>query len=155
MSALVLMAGAKPTKFCCKPLSHHARIYIEGHESAAMRHVLSFHACVTRAEHLELPGGQPWMPQRVPAGWAPGADMIADASVSQLGDAGLGAIIEEIGSVCLQRATLLPSQKKAFRLPPGFVEIAARDSSAATPPIPTTATPPSGATWDAEPQTTT
>lgn len=155
VGSLVLLAGGQPTRFHCRPLSHHARIFIDGHESAAMRHVLAFHACVMRAENLTLPSGAPWTPTRMPAGWTRDADMLSDASVTELGEAGLGAIIDEVGSVCLQRATLLPSQKKAFRLPPGFVEITARDSSAATPQIPTTATPPSGSTSDAEPPRTT
>lgn len=155
IAALVFLAGAKPTRFHCRPLSHHARIFVEGHEAASWRHVLAFHACVTRAENLELPTGQPWTPTRVPAGWSAGADMLADVSVAELGDAGLGAIVEEVGAVCLQRATLLPSQKKAFRLPPGFVAIVASDSSAETRATPITAAPESGGTSDAEPPRTT
>lgn len=116
------IAGAKPTVFHCRPLSHHARLWCEMF-TGSMRLVTVFRVCVTRIENLE--GFEPpWRPSTEAASWVSGKDetILDEDCMARLGSApGLGKIVEEIGAVCLQKATLLPSQKKAFLLPPGFV----------------------------------
>ncbi len=143
---LRLLPFSKPTRFKCRPMAHQARLAIEGEENAALRHTQAFHACVEGAENLVLPDGTAWIPKRIAASYEVGAYVLADESVKELGNAGLGKVIEEVGYVCLQRANLTAEQGKAYRLPLGFTVSWQPSSSATTRDTSGTETPPSGST---------
>ncbi len=138
-AVLVYQPGAQPTRFVCRPLSHHARLFVESQPSAAMRHEVAFRACVTAVENFRLPNGDPWHPGKaISAAWEKGATILDDAPVKQLGDAGLGIVVEEVGAVCLARANMTPAQKKVYPRPRGLVVGFGRSSDA---PSPTTTAP--------------
>jgi hypothetical protein len=116
-SALLLKPGGQPTTFKCRPMTHHSRLFVESLDGEARRHVAAFQVCVVNVENLELE--QPWRPQTRASAFGTGLTILTDAAVEQLSDAGLGKVVEEVGSVCLQRATMLPDQKKVYQLPLG------------------------------------
>lgn len=143
---LRMYMGGKATRFKCRPITHAVRLKIEGEDNAAIRNTLAFHASVEAAENLLLPDGTPWVPRRTAAGYDKEVYALTDDSVAELGNAGMGKVVEEIGYVCLQRANLSPSQKKAYRLPLGFTVNWESSSSATTAAIPSPETKPSGST---------
>jgi hypothetical protein len=144
-SKLVLLPGATPTRFMCRPLSHGARLWVESFVSDSSRFVAAFRSCVTAIDGMELDGAA-WQAEVQAAGW-PNGQLLTDPCVARLCDAGLGKVVEEVGFVALTRATLDANQKKAYRLPLGFVLTQPRISGVATiRSAAASARPPSGAT---------
>jgi len=118
-SVLVFKPGGRPAKFHCRPLSNAARQQCEAIDQEVLRHALAFAACLDRVEDL----GVPWSPTRTLAPWSPQAQMLDGECVDALAEAIGGKVIEEVGSVCLQRANLTALQGKAYRLPLGYVVV--------------------------------
>lgn len=137
---LVLLPGGRPARFHCRPLSNAARTAIEGVDSAALRFTMAFAACVDRVEDL----GFSWLPKLMPAGWAPDARCLEQACIDELAEAIGGKVVEEVGSVCLQRANLSPKCGGGYALPPGYVVASVRSTSALSPTIQIEATHESG-----------
>lgn len=119
MDVLVYLPGGRPAKFHCRPLSNQARQACEAIDAEVLRNSLAFAACFERVEDL----GVPWAPSKTLAPWSQGAQMLDGDSVDRLAELVGGKVVEEIGSVCLQRANLTANQGKAYRLPLGYVVV--------------------------------
>lgn len=142
-AGLKCIVGASPTVFHCNPISHQARIMLEGEQNEARRFELAFRVAVQRVENLDLEGGPLGPPDL--GGWSEGARLLSVASMDRLG-AALGQVIEEIGYVALQRAQLSGHQKKTYLLPLGFRAPSVTLSSATAPTPESTSDPTSGST---------
>lgn len=116
---LVYLPGGRPAKFHCRPLTNVARQACEAIDAEVLRNALAFAACLDRVEDL----GVPWTPTKTLAPWSMQAQMLDGESVDKLAELVGGKVVEEIGSVCLQRANLTANQGKAYRLPLGYVVV--------------------------------
>ena len=115
LSALVLLPGAGPTRFVCRPIRNQARTWLEGESREPTRNFLAFCAAL---DHIE-DDGLAWRKVERPASWGTDSTIVDGESASELADLVGGKVLEEVGSIALQRANLTASQKKAYWLPRG------------------------------------
>jgi hypothetical protein len=111
-ASLVLVPGATLRRFVCRPLSNRVRLWLKGIGSDPIRHHSAFCAAL---DHVEDPS-LAW--SHVPV-MSDGATMLDGDAADALADEIGGSVLEEIGSIALQRAELGPTQKKAYWLPRG------------------------------------
>lgn len=126
---LQLLPGGQPTVFKCRPLTHKMLGWIDLLPDE-LQPIGGFRCGVTDVVGLDAMD-PPWRATQVQVAWSETESILSEESVEQLSDVGLRQIVKEIGLVCIQRVQLLPSQKKAYRLPPGYV-VAEKNGSPAT-----------------------
>lgn len=116
MSKLRLIEGAAPAQFVMKPLPGSLRLLCESFASESTRHLMAFACSLMRIDDPNLR----WEPKEKAIQWDGEEFTIVDPkSVSQLDEMIGGKVVEEIGSVALQRANMTANQKKAYWLPRG------------------------------------
>lgn len=125
-SKLVLLEGAQPRRFWCKPIRNQARTWLESIPAESLKHLMAFCASIDHVENVDW-----WQKKERTAGWSADAIMADRECVDELADELGGKMIEEIGAIALQRANLSVDQKKAYWLPLGC-EVDYRIGSPAT-----------------------
>lgn len=128
---LRLIPSVDPVVWRFRAIGGRARAFIEDSFMPRIKHQRAFQCALDSVDGLKRPDGSPWTPTHVTV---EKRRVLTDASMEELEDFGLAALINEFGGVVYQRAYMDPFGGEKYSLPPGCtVNLARRSTATSTP----------------------